>query len=150
MVHTRPQTARGLRAVGGVMNEAHIPVDYDPFAGGELDRTAPATEEQEEIWAAVQVGGEPANLAYDESVSLRMKGRLDVPALERALQRLVERHEALRTTFTGDGSTLCIAAAPSIDLSAEDLSAAPEAEREQHVLRARRAAVTTPFDLSRG
>jgi len=126
------------------------PVEFDPFASGELDRTAPATEEQEEIWAAVQVGGEPANLAYNESVSLRMKGRLDRSALERALGRVLERHEALRATFTADGSTLCIAAQASVAFASEDLSNLPDAALQDRILAARRQAVTTPFDLTRG
>ena len=32
-----------------------VPVDHDPFAGPEIERSAPTTESQKEIWASVQM-----------------------------------------------------------------------------------------------
>ncbi|HTM28645.1 MAG TPA: hypothetical protein VL097_04730, partial [Rhodanobacter sp.] len=60
-------------------------VDYDPFADAALARVAPSTEPQREIWLAAKL--EPdASLAYNESISLRLSGELDGPALQSALQ----------------------------------------------------------------
>lgn len=96
-------------------------VDFDPFAGGKLLLTAAATESQKEIWASVRMGND-ANCAYNESQTLRLKGTLDVEALQLALQELVQRHEALRTTFSPDGTTLCITASVKSEIPIVDLS----------------------------
>ncbi|MBI2694635.1 non-ribosomal peptide synthetase [Mycobacterium nebraskense] len=41
----------------------------------------------------------PASAAYNVTYAGRISGELDVPALERAAQALVDRHPALRTTY---------------------------------------------------
>ena len=37
---------------------------------------------------------------YNVATGVRLKGRLDVLGLERSINEIVRRHEALRTTFT--------------------------------------------------
>jgi len=124
-------------------------VDFDPFAEGELSTTAPATEAQKEIWASVKMG-DAANCAYNESQSLRLRGSLDVETLQFALQELVQRHEALRMTFSPDGNTLCIAASRQISISWVDLSDLHQQERETEVAVLSRQQVEQPFDLEHG
>lgn len=104
-----------------------LTVDYDPFAGPELAGAVPITESQAEIWLACQFGGADANRAYNESVSLRFTGQLDIEALQRAWTSLVRRHEALRSTFSPDGRYLCILADLTIPLVVVDYSQQPEA-----------------------
>jgi len=58
---------------------------------------APLTLAQERIWFLQAL--HPQMRAYHNRALLRLRGRLDVPALERALAETVCRHEALRTTF---------------------------------------------------
>ncbi|PCE23901.1 hypothetical protein BWP39_29915 [Paraburkholderia acidicola] len=61
----------------------------------------PLSDQQKQIWIASQI--DPAGaLAYVETVSLEVAGQLDAIALQRALGRLAERHEALRTTLDGE------------------------------------------------
>ncbi|AUT02007.1 non-ribosomal peptide synthetase [Nostoc sp. CENA543] len=124
-------------------------VDFDPFAEGELLLTAPATESQKEIWASVQMG-DAANCAYNESQSLRLKGNLNLEALQFALQQLVQRHEALRTTFSTDGSTLCIVASLVIDIPVIDISALELQKKEAQLKSLIKAEVETSFDLEHG
>ncbi|RKG91961.1 non-ribosomal peptide synthetase [Corallococcus terminator] len=45
----------------------------------------------------------PGSPLYSLPMAFRLEGALDVSVLEQALQAVVERHEALRTTFPGDG-----------------------------------------------
>ena len=52
---------------------------------------------QEQFWFVDQVT--PGNLAYNFSWPIRLLGRLDTHALERALVEVVRRHESLRTGF---------------------------------------------------
>ncbi len=103
------------------------PVEFDPFAGEELLMAIPATESQQEIWLAVQMGDE-ANLAYNESLCLRFVGALDVEAMRSALQQLVQRHEALRSTFSADGTMLCVAAKTTVSVPLLDLSVIENAD----------------------
>ncbi len=124
-------------------------IDFDPFSGGELLLTAPATESQKEIWASVQMG-DAANCAYNESQSLRLKGNLDVEALQSAVQQLVQRHEALRTTFSTDGNTLCILASLKIEIPIIDLSGLEPQEQETKIASILQQEVEQPFDLEHG
>jgi amino acid adenylation domain-containing protein len=124
-------------------------VDFNPFANGELLLTVPTTESQKEIWASVQMGRE-ANCAYNESQTLHLKGLLDEKALRSALQQLILRHEALRTTFSPDGSTLCIVESLNLEIQEIDLSALDVQDRETSVKNLRQQAVQEPFDLEHG
>ncbi|MEG4235045.1 amino acid adenylation domain-containing protein [Microcoleus sp. Pol11C3] len=124
-------------------------VDFDPFAGGELFACVPATESQKEIWIAVQMGDE-ANCAYNESMCLRLQGNLDIESLRFSIQELVQRHEALRTTFSPDGSTLCIASSIELDIPAIDLSIVDYRDRKSKLAHLRRQEVDRPFNLVRG
>jgi amino acid adenylation domain-containing protein len=125
------------------------PVDFDPFADGEILVTALATESQKEIWASVQMGDE-ANCAYNESQSLYLKGELDLNSLKAALQGLVDRHEALRSTLSPDGTNLCIADSLSLDIPCTDLSSFDRQQCEIEVAKLKKQAVNQPFDLEHG
>jgi hypothetical protein len=124
-------------------------VDYDPFATVALSRVVPSTEAQREIWLAAQLGAE-ASLAFNESVGLRLRGRLDTQALHGALQDLLARHDALRATFGPDGETLCVLDQTDLPLPLADLTALDEAARDAALAGRLRAVVETPFALEQG
>src|SRR3546814_14089110 len=69
-------------------------VDYDPFADGALAPVVPTTEPQREIWLADELGRD-ASLAFNDSVTMRLKGRLDAAARSAAFEALTARHGAL-------------------------------------------------------
>lgn len=125
---------------------AFEPVDYDPFAGGELARVVPTTESQREIWLADQLSRE-ASLAFNLSVSLRFAGALDTEALQRALQDLIDRHDALRACVGSDGQTLSVLQHFAIPLPMRDVSALEAIQRERAIAERIRASVETPFPL---
>jgi amino acid adenylation domain-containing protein len=124
-------------------------VDFNPFADGELLLTAPATESQKEIWASVQMGSD-ANCAYNQSQKLWLRGILNTDALRLALQELVLRHEALRTTFSPDGINLCIVASLNLEIPEIDLSGLDSGGRDTKLTDLLKQAVETPFDLEHG
>jgi len=64
---------------------------------------APLTPAQTDLWIATQMS-EDASRSYNLSCLLSMHGSLDVDALRSAIQHVIERHEALRTTFDSDGT----------------------------------------------
>ncbi|HEU4726876.1 MAG TPA: amino acid adenylation domain-containing protein, partial [Kofleriaceae bacterium] len=113
-------------------------------------REAPSTEPQREVWLADRLGPE-ASLAYNESVSLHLRGELDVPALRRAVRELPARHDALRSTFSADGLVIRAAAtAPELEVPLRDLEPlAPEARAAELAAICDRH-VSEPFDLEGG
>ncbi|MFC3549824.1 amino acid adenylation domain-containing protein [Lysobacter cavernae] len=128
--------------------EASIAVDYDPFAGGELSRVVPTTEPQREVWLADRLGPD-ASLAFNESVSLRLRGPLDSAALQAALKAVVDRHDALRANFGPDGETLCVHERIELAMPLRDLAALPEPQRTEALDQRLHEAVDTPFALDR-
>ena len=114
---------------------------------GDGSRTLPLTEAQREIWLSSQMGAD-ASCSYNLSNTVHLRGPLNVTLLNRAVQQLVARHEALRLSFE-DGETQTIA--PSLQLEVpltdhSDLSPEVQAERLEALLT---ETMSTPFDLSR-
>lgn len=64
-----------------------------------IDRSGPLplSLAQQRLWFLNQL--DPHSSSYNIGVPLRMRGPLNVPALERSLTEIVQRHEDLRTTF---------------------------------------------------
>jgi len=110
----------------------------------------PASLAQQRLWLAEQI--DPGNASYNVPCIVRMTGTLDEPALERALNEVVRRHEALRTTLVevGGEPRQIIAEPFAVPIARADLSTFPDADREAEVLRRVRAEAMRPFDLARG
>lgn len=125
-------------------------VDFDPFSEGEILRTAPSTESQKEIWLSVQIGGDNANCAYNESVELTIEGAIDVDTMQKTLRAVVARHDALRTTLSTDGSKLSIVSEREYDFPFIDLSECDDFERNSKHEYILDQEVTVPFDLEHG
>ncbi|MFD8478580.1 amino acid adenylation domain-containing protein [Kitasatospora sp. NPDC059673] len=108
----------------------------------------PASFEQERLWFMNEL------LTHREifhvPIALRITGDLDTEALRRALRRLTDRHEALRTVFTDtqDGPRQIVLDTMAIELPVADCTAAPDPRAEARRLAAQ--AVTEPFDLRTG
>ncbi|QQS35340.1 MAG: aminotransferase class III-fold pyridoxal phosphate-dependent enzyme [Ignavibacteriales bacterium] len=62
----------------------------------------PLTEAQKELWVA-SLMNDKASCTFNESSHLVLKGKLNKENLEKAFEKIIERHEALRTTFSQDG-----------------------------------------------
>ncbi|HKP12016.1 MAG TPA: amino acid adenylation domain-containing protein, partial [Blastocatellia bacterium] len=82
--------------------------------------------------------------------AIHLSGYLKVAALERCFNDIIRRHESLRTTFqTTEGRPVqVIADKLRLELTGEDLSELPEAEREAAARERITAEAQTPFDLS--
>ena len=106
------------------------------------DRPLPLSYAQQRLWYLDQLV--PGNLAYNNTVALRMRGPLDTAALHRALREVVRRHEVLRTTIdtTDDGAVQVIHPAMDVDLPVVDVSGEIQDLVREHA--------RTPFDLATG
>jgi amino acid adenylation domain-containing protein len=140
------------RSVVAMQDADLLPRDTVASGGGaraSSDQLVPLTEAQQEIWLAAQLSDENS-CAYNLSNTLRLRGPLDVDALRTALQRLVDRHDALRTTIDADGEHQRIAPSLTLDVASVDLSGLSAAARDERLEQLRAADVTTPFDLAHG
>jgi len=114
------------------------------------DRDLPLSFAQQRLWFIDQLN--PGNSVYNFPVAVRLKGSLNLRALEQSLNEVVRRHEALRTTFSMvDGQpSQVIAPRLTITLSIVNLREMPEIERENEMLRLVIEEARRPFDLSQG
>ncbi len=110
----------------------------------------PASFAQQWLWFLGQ--SEPDSATYNVPVTIGLRGLLDVSALERSLNAIVQRHEALRTTFhMMDGQPVqVIAPTLTVSLPVVDLRDYHEAERDAQALRLVTDVGHKPFNLARG
>jgi amino acid adenylation domain-containing protein len=110
----------------------------------------PASFGQQRLWFLNQL--EPASSFYNIPLVARIKGSLNADVLGRAVNAIVDRHEALRTTFaTADGQLLqLIAPEAELTLRLVDLTETPDDERETAAQRLAKADGEAPFDLAHG
>ncbi len=64
---------------------------------GESASSHPLSYNQQGIWFLYQLA--PESTVYNVNFAARISADIDVPAMKRAFQRLIDRHPALRTTF---------------------------------------------------
>lgn len=105
---------------------------------------------QQRLWFLQQL--EPDSFAYNQSSAHRLSGPLNIPALSKALDSIVERHEALRTNFvmSDDGvPSQLVGSSRSAELLTVDLSGFSDTAREVELQCAIEASIRRPFDLSR-
>ncbi|TBV09274.1 non-ribosomal peptide synthase/polyketide synthase [Phytopseudomonas dryadis] len=105
---------------------------------------------QSRLWFLWQL--QPDSVAYNIPGGLRLRGELDVAAVQRAFDTLVERHESLRTRFLQrDGVGLQqVLAEGDWTLLREELSGYPLAEREARARAIQEQEARSRFDLQRG
>jgi amino acid adenylation domain-containing protein len=112
--------------------------------------SAPLSFAQQQVWLHAQLV--PEIPVYNEPVTIRRHGALDVAALERALTEIIRRHEIWRTTFAlAEGEPVqVVQPAISVSLPFVDLSDLPEKEKEASAQRLAHEDALRPFDLSTG
>jgi amino acid adenylation domain-containing protein len=127
------------------------PIVALPRDGHEL----PLSFAQERLWFIDQLV--PGLAAYNIPGAVRMRGSLDLAALEASFTEILRRHEVLRTTFTAAtaaetaGRPVALIGSPyPYPVPLVDLSALPEPAREPEARRLANGAAGEPFDLSRG
>lgn len=123
-----------------------------PLPLADRQQPLPLSPSQQGLWFLAKLSP-AANIAYNMPVALRLEGKLNVPALQQALDLLVARHESLRTCFvqTGDYPRQQIQPADiGFTLRHEDLRHLPAHGRQQRVEALRHQDATQSFDLTTG
>ena len=115
-----------------------------------LRRPPPLSFAQQRLWFLDQLAaGSPF---YNETTTLRFDFPVDVPVLQRTLNEIVQRHEALRTTFKSAGGQplQVIASTLKVSLPVIDLRHLTASKRESEALRLASDEARQPFDLAVG
>jgi hypothetical protein len=110
----------------------------------------PLSFAQQRLWFLDQF--KPNSPLYNvPEPAVRIRGGLNVAAVQQALDAIVARHEALRTTFTtvNGNPVQVINEHRQVKLEVIDLSTWPEAEREAETHRVLDSEAQHPFNLSR-
>lgn len=107
----------------------------------------PLSFAQQRIWFLEQLEG--PSPAFTNPTATRLRGPLDVAALDRALTELARRHDCLRARFEvlDDRPVQRIDSQNPFQMQHSDLSALPEGERDAALARAVRAEADFTFDL---
>ncbi|HEY0372238.1 MAG TPA: amino acid adenylation domain-containing protein, partial [Thermoanaerobaculia bacterium] len=144
-------SSAGLRAQAEAVRNAGAST-MGRIVRADRSQALPLSLAQQRLWFLDQLD-KAASAAYHMPAALRLRGRLDVDALQATLDRVVARHEVLRTSFVAvDGVPYQQIAAEDcgFSLQREDLSHLPADEREAHVTRITNHESREPFDLTTG
>jgi amino acid adenylation domain-containing protein len=146
------RTVIGERKAELVAFLSHVfvkPSPDEPVLRARRDGRARLSPAQRRLWFVERLTESGVN--YTIPVACRLSGALDVPVLGQALQRVVERHESLRSVIeVHDGEpTAAIREHAKIALEHRSLEALDPQDREAEVRAALQEAATTPFDLTR-
>lgn len=114
------------------------------------EREAPLSYAQQRLLFLQQL--DPDSPAYNLPRGFRVKGKLNVPVLERTLTEIVRRHEVLRTTIHVNGHEHVQVIHPPdyVSVPMIDLSHLPEAERDTQMQKFGAEEARLSFDLEHG
>ena len=141
-------TVEGLaRRVLAARSTGLPPLTRAPRGGGV---GLPLSFAQQRLWFLTQY--EPESPEYNIPQGFRIEGPLAPERLKRAVDAILARHEALRTTFPAvDGQPMqLVADRLLLDLPVTDLTDQPAPERHDLARRAAVADAVRPFDLTLG
>jgi amino acid adenylation domain-containing protein len=105
---------------------------------------------QERMWFFYQL--EPDNPFYNNSTILNFKGFLDLEVLEKAVNKIVQRHEILRTNFvlTNNQPTQIVSPNQTISIPVGDLQELPSEVQHVEIKRLVKQEAQKPFNLTTG
>ena len=135
---------------GGEPEEPAKPIDEKVAAEEEPDDGSfPLTDPQTEILLATQLGSE-ANAAFNDAIALRIRGPLDPEVFSFALNEVVQRRDALRTTFSAGRLRQTVQPHVPFKLAVEDFTGVAPTELESQIASRARRDSAAPFDLAQG
>jgi amino acid adenylation domain-containing protein len=109
----------------------------------------PLTEPQKEVWLAAQMGGDAA-LAYNESLSLDLRGSFDVEVFRAAASQVIQRHPILLAHMSPDGQWQEINFETKVEMPLIKVRGGDEPEGEAELKATIDEEVSFTFDLVKG
>jgi amino acid adenylation domain-containing protein len=143
-------TAAGLAAAVIAERSGGAKLQPGPIKAVSRGQELPLSFAQQRLWFVHRLN--PESPAYNIPLAVRIRGLLHTCSLIQGLQRVVLRHEALRTRFEArDGWPIqIIDDVGDIDPAWWDISSLEEAERERWIQELGRLEGELTFDLLRG
>ncbi len=110
----------------------------------------PLSTVQERLWFFEQL--QEQSSTYNICSGARLQGKLNIELLEHCLDKVMQRHEALRTTFILDDGLPVqrVGAVPRVQLVLKTLLQLPEEQREREARKLAVEEARHPFDLAHG
>jgi amino acid adenylation domain-containing protein len=132
------------------LEQAASPADSVPSVPAPRDQAFPLSFAQQRLWILDQF--KSGSTAYLVTKAFRLKGPLNVSALNQSFNALVARHESLRTTFSVvDGDPVqVVVPSLTVPLSIVDLQGLASEEQETALQQHIQDNAHLPFDLSKG
>jgi amino acid adenylation domain-containing protein len=141
-----PVLARFAGVVEQSRHPAELPQRPTPQPRGD---TSPLSFAQKRLWFLEQLA--PGTATYNVPQRYRAIGELNRDAFQRAIDSIVSRHEALRTTFAQSPSGPVQIIAPNLHIPVRYIDLAGlEEGRDSEALRLLEAEAASPFDLASG
>ena len=108
--------------------------------------THPPSYGQQALWLISHLA--PESAAYNVASAVRIRSKVDPVAMRRALQKLIDRHSSLRTTFNAIEGTPVAVVCEEVDVSFnfEDVPSWSEARLNKHLMKL----TLEPFNLETG
>jgi hypothetical protein len=130
--------------------DAALDTTVEPIPSVSRDSDLPLSFAQERIWFLEYAGGKSG--AYNMPSAQRLIGSLNITALKQAIAQIVQRHEALRTTFkrVKFSAVQIINPTLTIEVPVVDLQGLPLQEQSTEVQRLMAQEIQRPFDLAKG
>ncbi|HYO14112.1 MAG TPA: amino acid adenylation domain-containing protein, partial [Thermoanaerobaculia bacterium] len=145
-------TVAALAVRLGTSRASEVP-PVEPQPRGEAPFVFPMSFAQQRLWFLDQLA--PGSPLYNLPGPFLLDGPLSVPALIAAVRAVVERHEALRTTFAlAGGEPVQVIAGPDVArdfaVPVVDLESLPRAAAGAELARLAAEEAARPFDLAAG
>ncbi len=140
-----PSIAELARLASEQLEEGR-PLSGVALAGGSRESVYPLSHGQQALWFIHRVA--PRSAAYNIPVAVRVRGGVNAAVLRRASQSLVDRHEALRTTFAAPEGAPVQIVHERMDVSFEEYDASGWAAPALDVWLTEQS--HRPFNLSTG
>lgn len=146
----QPSRMAACCSVASPNQTATVAAGVTPITSVALDGPFPMSEAQREIWSVVQMGPE-ASCAYNQCFVVSLRGDVSLDAMKHAVQRIFERHDALRTRFDALGESQVIEPFKPVDIPHLDLGPIPSPDERKARFRAvLTEEVSKPLDLVGG
>jgi non-ribosomal peptide synthetase component F/thioesterase domain-containing protein len=125
-----------------------LPEKASPAEAGE-DFVMPCSISQQRFWVLDQLTS--GNSALNIPIALQLEGPLNVEIFHQALQAVVRRHEALRTSFAWIDEEVRQVISPGVqfDIQLEDLMVLPKDQRQERLLQEMTAEARLPVRLAK-
>ncbi|OJH36748.1 hybrid non-ribosomal peptide synthetase/type I polyketide synthase [Cystobacter ferrugineus] len=152
LVALKERFRRDRGSAPGSSGPAHGPsaTQIPARPAGSAVTTLELTESQQEFLVVAQMTADEDSMSGHQALALKLTGPLNPQALRTAVQSVIDRHEALRTTISAEGDRQIVHPSVKVELAFVDFSHVPEDAREREALRWLDEESETGFDLVHG